>query len=105
MPEFIESMWDEDDPDRERFRDLYWLEGQGVDVAAELDALRERRLAEAQAFETLTGVEWQAAPPEPTVVRYPTEEEHQDAYERAPVIKIDACTGEVVGYKPRQRTP
>jgi len=97
------EMWSPDDADAEAFEQLYRLESLGNDVEAKLDVLRARREAEDVAFEALTGVGRQLAPPEPTVVMFPTEQERKEAYERAPIITIDARTHEIVGYKPRQR--
>ena len=96
-------MWADDDPDAEAFERLYWLQSVGADVEVDLEALRARRQAEVGSFEALTGVGWQAAPPVPTVVRFPTEAEREDAYERAPIYSLDGRTGEMTQLRARLR--
>ena len=99
---FLSDLWDDDDPDREEFEKLYWLESLGADVDAELDALRARREAEDVAFTGLTGV-GRGTVQAPVTVKFPTEAEREEAYERAPIYSIDGRTGVMTQLRPRIR--
>jgi hypothetical protein len=98
--EFIPDMWADDDPDVERFEQLYWLRSTGVDVDDELEALRRRREDEGEAFKALTGV---SRLPTPMLIPVmPTQAERETAYDRAPVVHVDTRSGAVAAYEPRR---